>query len=68
MGAGVETRFELKITYSDTLINYQLSQNLKLLGNNEFNHLTIILTAVNSEKSKEVQQGLLPMSLKTLNQ
>ena len=26
------------------MINYQLSQNLKLLGNDKFNHLTIILT------------------------
>ena len=26
------------------LLNYQLSQKLKLLGNSEFNHLTISLT------------------------
>ena len=26
------------------MLNYQLSQKLKLLGNNECNHLTIILT------------------------
>ena len=28
----------------ECLIKYQLSQKLKLLGNGEFNHLTIILT------------------------
>jgi hypothetical protein len=28
----------------DTMINYQLSQKFKLLGNNELNHLTNILT------------------------
>ena len=27
-----------------SFLNYQLSQKLKLLGNDEFNHLTIILT------------------------
>ena len=26
------------------MLNYQLSQKLKLLGNGKFNHLTIILT------------------------
>ena len=26
------------------MINYQLSEKFKLLGNSEFNHLTIILT------------------------
>jgi hypothetical protein len=38
--------FELRTTYSDTMINYQLSnsEKLKLLGNDKFNHLTIILT------------------------
>ena len=36
---------ELNISYSDTILNYRLSQKFKLLGNDEFNHLTIILTA-----------------------
>ena len=40
----MKTGFELKTNNFDTLINYQLSQKLKLLGNDEFNHLTIILT------------------------
>ncbi len=44
MGGRVETRFELKTTYSDIMINYQFSQQLKLIGNGKFNHLTIILT------------------------
>ena len=30
---------ELKISCSDTMLNYQLSQKLKLLGYSEFNHL-----------------------------
>jgi len=29
------------------MLNYRLSQKLKLLGNGEFNHLTISLTCVN---------------------
>ena len=29
-----------------TLLNYRLSQKFKLLGNYEFNHLTIILTDI----------------------
>jgi hypothetical protein len=39
----VEIGFELGITCSDTMINYQLFRKLKLLGNDNFNHLTIIL-------------------------
>ena len=40
------TGFELRTTYSDTMINYQLSnsEKFKLLGNDKFNYLTIILT------------------------
>ena len=34
----METGIKLKTSYSDTMINYQLSQELKLLGNCEFNH------------------------------
>jgi len=40
----VEIEFELKITYFDTMTTYLYSQNSKLIGNSEFNHLTIILT------------------------
>ena len=40
----MELGFELGITCSDTMRNYQLSQKLKLLGYGEFNHLTNILT------------------------
>ena len=45
MGGRVKPGIELKIFCSDTILNYQLSQKFKLLGNDEFNHLTIILTA-----------------------
>jgi hypothetical protein len=40
----VKTWFEFRIPCSDIMINYQLSLKFKFLGNNEFNHLTIILT------------------------
>ena len=42
-GERVELGIELKSFCFDTMINYQFSQKLKLLENNEFNHLTIIL-------------------------
>ena len=42
MGGRVEIGFELRTTYSDTMI-INHSQKPKLLGNCEFNHLTIIL-------------------------
>ena len=41
-----EKRFELRTTCSDTMINYHLSQKLKPLRKCEFNHLTIILTKI----------------------
>ena len=44
MGGRVKPRIEFKISCSDTMLNYGLSQKLKLLGNGEFNHLTISLT------------------------
>ena len=45
MGGRVETRgLKVKTAYSDTMINYRLSQKFKLLENDEFNPLTIILT------------------------
>ena len=40
----MKTGIKFRISCSDTILNYRLSQKLKLLGNNEFNHLTIILT------------------------
>ena len=40
----MEIVFDLKITSSDTMTAYLYSQNSKLIGNSEFNHLTIILT------------------------
>ena len=44
MEGRVKLRIELKIFYSDTILNYRLSQKFKLLGDGEFNHLTISLT------------------------
>ena len=44
MGGGVKPGIKLKISCSDTILNYRLSQKLKLLGNDEFNHLIISLT------------------------
>ena len=37
-------RFDLMIFGSNTMLNYQLSQKLKLIGRGEFNHLIISLT------------------------
>ena len=44
MRGRVESEFELGIKCFDTIINYRFFQKLKLLGNDEFNHLTNILT------------------------
>ena len=47
MGSRVKLEIELRISCSDTMLDYRLSQKLKLLGNGEFNHLTISLTRGN---------------------
>ena len=44
MASRAEIGFKLKITYFDTMLNYHLSQKLKLIGKGEFNYLSIILT------------------------
>ena len=44
MGGKLKTMIELKISCSNIMLNYWLSKKFKLLGNCEFNHLTIILT------------------------
>ena len=43
MGCKVDTRIEIRIFWFDTMMNYQLFQNVKLLENCKFNNLTIIL-------------------------
>lgn len=43
MGVRAGTRFVLRITYSDTIINYRSCQKLKLIGIGEFNHLMNML-------------------------
>ena len=43
MRGKVNTRIEIMIFWFDTMMNYQLFQNVKFLGNTEFNNLTIIL-------------------------
>ena len=35
-----ETGIELRTSYFDTMLNYRLSQKLKLLEYDKFNHLT----------------------------
>ena len=35
-----EAKIELRISCSDTMLNYRFSQKLKLLGYDKFNHLT----------------------------
>ena len=49
----MRTKFELKTTCSNTMINYLLIQNFKLSENCEFNHL-IILTISKPIKSLNV--------------
>ena len=44
MRGRVKPMIELMIFCFDTMLNYRLSQKFKLLGNGEFNHLTINLT------------------------
>ena len=51
MGGRVKLGIELRIPCSDTMLNYWLSQKLKLLGNGEFNHLTISLTNIMEKKN-----------------
>ena len=46
MGGRVKIGIEFRIFCFDTMLNYWLSQKLKLLGNGEFNHLTISLTCM----------------------
>ena len=36
-----ESRIEFGISFSDSMLNYQLSQKLELLGYGKFNHLSI---------------------------
>ena len=40
----MEIGFKFKTFYSYIMINYHLSQQLKLLGNDEFNHFIIFQT------------------------
>ena len=44
MEGRVKPGIDIRIFCSDTMLNYRLSQKLKLLENCEFNHLTINLT------------------------
>jgi hypothetical protein len=37
-------RFDPKTFGCDTMLNYQLSQKVKLIGRGKFNYLTVILT------------------------
>ena len=43
MGDRVKTGIKLKISYSNTMLNYQFFQKFKLLRNGKFNRLAIIL-------------------------
>ena len=52
MGDRVKQGIELRISCSDIMLNYKLSQKFKLLENGEFNYLTISLTKLNIVKVK----------------
>lgn len=44
MGGRVKPEIELKISCFDIMLKYWFFQKLKLLGNGEFDHLTIFVT------------------------
>jgi hypothetical protein len=46
-GELTESRFDPMTFDFDTMLNYQLSQKLKLIRRGKFNHLTITLTISN---------------------
>jgi hypothetical protein len=45
-GELMESRFDPITFGSDTMLNYQLSYKLNLIGRDKFNHLTITLTVI----------------------
>jgi hypothetical protein len=49
-----ESKFDLRTFGSDTMLNYQFSHKLKLIGRGKFNHLTIIVT---KSKYNQVSSG-----------
>ena len=49
----IEIGFKLKTSCFETMINYHLSQKLKLLGNDQFNHLNCT-TKLSIEQSKKL--------------
>ena len=62
MGGRVKPGIELRISYSNTMLNYRFSQKFKLLENGEFNHLTVSLTkqspVVKGKKKKKLDMGI----------
>ena len=48
----METRIKFRTSCFDIMMNYQLSQKLKLLGNFELNHLIIIQIVYNNMKDR----------------
>jgi hypothetical protein len=47
-------RFELMTFDSNTMLNYQFSYKVKLIGRNKFNHLIITLTYSSPKKKKNL--------------
>jgi hypothetical protein len=52
-GELTDSKFDLMTFRSDTILNYQLSQKLKLIGRSKFNHLTITLTKQKYKKGNQ---------------
>ena len=48
---------------SDTMINYHLSQKLKLIGRGKFNHLTITLTPTSGVHAPQSPPAVSPPSI-----
>ena len=53
-----ESRIDPMTFGSDTMINYHLSQKLKLIGRGKFNHLTIILTCSNTHVTQDLWKNV----------
>ena len=54
-----EREIELRTPYSDTILNYQLSQKLKILGCGKFNHLNAYFLTY----TKQFQRYFKPVSI-----
>jgi hypothetical protein len=59
----MESRFELRTFGFDTMLDYHLSQKLKLIGRGKFNHLINTLTRgyiyIKKKKTRKAEEKLI---------